>query len=238
MSGLTGVTAIAAGGYTAFATKSDGTVRTWGANFSGQLGNGTTTDAHTPVQVSALTSVVAVAAGFDEGYALSGGTIPTAGTVPQRQLAGAGNPCLPCLLSSAAAGSGGDPVDTATGAYTESFVDVAISGRGPGAIWARSYSTVMAADDGPLGFGWHTGYGAHLTIDGGTGNVVVSQENGSEVPFTNASGTFTTPGRIQATLVKNADGRTRSPAGPARPSSSARPACCSRWPTAPVRRRR
>ena len=206
VNGLIGTTAIAAGGYTGFATKSDGTVRAWGGNFSGQLGNGTTADVHVPVQVAALTSVVAVAAGFDTGYALSGGTIPTAGTVPPRQLSSAGNPCLPCMLSAAAVGSGGDPVDTSSGAFADSFTDLAISGRGPGAIWARSYSSVMAADDGPLGFGWHTGYAAHLVIDGPTGNVIVSQENGSEVAFTNSAGTFTTPARIQATLVKSADG--------------------------------
>lgn len=206
VSGLTAATAIAAGGRVAFASRSDGTVRAWGANDSGQLGNGTTTNAKTPVQVSSLTQVIAVAAAYDSGYALTGGTIPAAGTVPARQLTGLGNPCLPCLLSTVAAGSGGDPVDTAGGAYGESFTDLSIKGRGPGAIWARSYSSVMAAEDGPLGFGWHTGYGAHLVIDSTSGNVVVSQENGAEVSFTKtSSGAYTAPARVRATLVKNSD---------------------------------
>jgi hypothetical protein len=65
---------------------------------------------------------------------------------------------------------------------------LAISGRGPEAVWARSYASVMAADDGPLGFGWHTVYGAHLVIDAPTGNVTVSQENGSEAVFTKNAG--------------------------------------------------
>ncbi|MFB9238252.1 RHS repeat-associated core domain-containing protein [Plantactinospora siamensis] len=206
VSGLSGATAIAAGGFSAFAVRSDGTVRAWGENSSGQLGNGTVTTAKTPVQVSSLTSVIAVAAANDSAYSVTGGTIPTSGTVPPRELSGDGNPCLPCRVAAAAKGTGGDPVDTSSGAYSESFTDLAVTGRGPGAIWARSYSSVMAADDGPLGFGWHTGYGAHLTINATTGNVVVSQENGAEVTFTNNAGTLTPPARTQATLVKNADG--------------------------------
>jgi RHS repeat-associated protein len=206
VSGLIGATAIAAGGHSASAVKSDGTVRAWGDNSYGQLGNGTTTNAKTPVTVSSLTSVIAVAAAYDTVYTLTGGTIPTAGTLPARQLSSLGNPCLPCRVAAAAVGTGGDPVDTSSGAFAESFTDLAVSGRGPGAIWARSYSTVMAAEDGPLGYGWHTGYGAHLVVNATTGDVVVSQENGAEVAFTNNAGTLTAPTRVQATLVKNADG--------------------------------
>jgi alpha-tubulin suppressor-like RCC1 family protein len=46
---LTGVTAIAAGGTFALAQKSDGSVWAWGNNGDGQLGDGTTTQRHTPV---------------------------------------------------------------------------------------------------------------------------------------------------------------------------------------------
>jgi alpha-tubulin suppressor-like RCC1 family protein len=82
--GLTGVTAIAAvaangGGdsATGYALKSDGTVYAWGGNGKGQLGDGTTTERHTPVQVAGLTGVTAIAAGGDgTGYALkSDGTV-------------------------------------------------------------------------------------------------------------------------------------------------------------------
>ena len=54
VSGLSGVTAIAAGCYHTVALKSDGTVWAWGYNGYGQLGDGTTTQRTTPVQVSGL----------------------------------------------------------------------------------------------------------------------------------------------------------------------------------------
>ena len=63
VSGLTGVTAIAAGYCHTVALKSDGTVWAWGYNAYGQLGDGTTTDRTTPVQVSGLSGVTAIAAG-------------------------------------------------------------------------------------------------------------------------------------------------------------------------------
>ena len=55
---------------------SDGTVKTWGANDYGQLGDGTTTGRYTPVTVSGITNAVAVAAGEDHTVALlSDGTV-------------------------------------------------------------------------------------------------------------------------------------------------------------------
>ncbi|MFE4706814.1 HYR domain-containing protein [Peribacillus simplex] len=73
---LTNVIAITAGGSHSLAILSDGTVRAWGANGTGQLGNGTNTSSNVPVQVSGLTNVVAIAAGSNHSLAiLSDGTV-------------------------------------------------------------------------------------------------------------------------------------------------------------------
>jgi alpha-tubulin suppressor-like RCC1 family protein len=48
---LLGISAIAADGNHTLAFKSDGTIWAWGANYSGQLGDGTTNDSSSPIQV-------------------------------------------------------------------------------------------------------------------------------------------------------------------------------------------
>jgi uncharacterized repeat protein (TIGR01451 family) len=56
--------------------KNDGTVWAWGNSGNGQLGNGTFTNSSTPVQVSGLTGIIAIAAGFFHALALkSDGTV-------------------------------------------------------------------------------------------------------------------------------------------------------------------
>jgi alpha-tubulin suppressor-like RCC1 family protein len=70
---LTGVTAIpATSGNAAYAVMSDGSVLAWGANGSGQIGDGTFTGRLTPVGVSGLTGsgVIAVSAGTAFALAL------------------------------------------------------------------------------------------------------------------------------------------------------------------------
>lgn len=72
---LTNIVAVSAGFNHSLARRSDGTVWAWGANAYGQLGNGSTTDALTPVQVSTLSGVLSVSAGGDFSLAaLSNGT--------------------------------------------------------------------------------------------------------------------------------------------------------------------
>ena len=69
--GLSGVTAITAAGYGhTLALKDDSTVWAWGDNGLGQLGDGTTSDRLTPVQVSGLSGVTAITAGLGHSVAL------------------------------------------------------------------------------------------------------------------------------------------------------------------------
>ncbi|HEX2131193.1 MAG TPA: hypothetical protein VHH15_06495 [Actinophytocola sp.] len=96
VSGLTGVTAIAAGDHGGYALRSDGTVWAWGSNANGALGDASLAEyALTPVRVSGLTGVTAIAGGGYGGYALRGdGTLWSWGSNRAGEL-GSGTTCDP-----------------------------------------------------------------------------------------------------------------------------------------------
>ncbi len=64
------IVSVASGGGHHLALKANGTVFAWGLNTNGQLGNGSTTEQHTPVPVRGLTNVKAVFAGNNHSMAL------------------------------------------------------------------------------------------------------------------------------------------------------------------------
>lgn len=113
VSGVSGITAIAAGQDHSLALKTDGTVWAWGLNSSGQLGNGSTKNSATPVQVTGLTGVVAIAAGGYHSLAVkSDGTLWAWGADDYGQLGngstkGSSTPIQVSGLSGVAAIGGG-----------------------------------------------------------------------------------------------------------------------------------
>lgn len=77
---LTDVVAVACGVQHSLALLKDGTMRAWGNNRRGQLGDGTTTTRRTPVAVPGIRSAVAIAAHSDNSAAvLADGTLMTWG---------------------------------------------------------------------------------------------------------------------------------------------------------------
>ncbi len=76
IAGLTGVKRIAGGTYTACAVKNDGTVWCWGANYYGNVGDGTTTIRTAPTQAIGISGAVDVACSQRDTCALhSDGTV-------------------------------------------------------------------------------------------------------------------------------------------------------------------
>ena len=150
VSSLTGVVAIAAGAANSteeghsLALKADGTVWAWGRNSSGELGNGTTTDRTTPVQVTGLTGVVAIAGGYGHSLALkSDGTVWAWGTDLYGQL--------------------GDGANTTLGHQT---IPVAVSGlTGVSAIAAGWGHSLALKADGTV---WAWGYNVEGSVGDGT----------------------------------------------------------------------
>ncbi|MBV8194538.1 MAG: hypothetical protein JOY80_03330, partial [Candidatus Dormibacteraeota bacterium] len=76
IAGITDARSVAAGDYFSLAVDNSGAVWSWGVNYIGQLGNGSTNDSSTPGAVPGLGQVTAVAAGEDFGLALeANGTV-------------------------------------------------------------------------------------------------------------------------------------------------------------------
>ena len=137
---------------------------------------------------------------------------PRGGPVYTFETAGGSNPsengdCQRCH---------GDPINTATGAYTENRADVAVPGRGVPLSWTRSYDSTRAGHLGRLGYGWTEGYDLRIQPDPSAGAgatlasatvVDVVQENGSQVAFSSdGHGSWVAPTRVLATLAHDPDG--------------------------------
>jgi alpha-tubulin suppressor-like RCC1 family protein len=72
---LNGVSEVVSGLYHSCAIMTDTTVRCWGSNWSGQLGDGTTQQRTTPVVVAGLTGVTSIAASFESTCVVVSGAV-------------------------------------------------------------------------------------------------------------------------------------------------------------------
>ncbi len=96
-----------------------------------------------------------------------------------------------------------DPVNAATGDFYHTFTDLAVPGRGLPLAFTRTYNSLTAAQDGPVGFGWSENYNILLTTDA-SGAMTVTQENGTIATFSpTTAGGYEASGRVLASLVKN-----------------------------------
>ena len=203
-------------------------VSVYPGNFNGTFGSRVDyppQDPSTPYLTFALgdvnrdgkTDVVAVGGGSSNGprpatvavylNTTTGVFMPLGGPVQPKETLGGGNPCHACWARRFVHGAWADPVDAATGNFTEQAGDLLIPGRGLPLALMRTYNSLAAGTAGALGYGWTHSYTATLSQDPTTGAVTVVQENGSQVSFAHTGSSYAPPTpRTMATLAHNSDG--------------------------------
>lgn len=98
-----------------------------------------------------------------------------------------------------------DPVNTATGAFSESFTDATVPGPAVALSLARSYTSSDTVA-GPLGVGWRLPWLMSLSFDA-SGNATFTDQGGRTFVYTkNSDGSFAPPALARSTLVHKADG--------------------------------
>jgi alpha-tubulin suppressor-like RCC1 family protein len=159
--GISGVVAISAGGEHSLALLSNGTVMSWGDNFSGQVGNGGYSDVYVPVQVSGLSNVVAISAGGEFSLALlSNGTVMAWGNDSQGQ------------LGNGSTSSSGVPVPVTglsgvTAISAGGYHSLALLSNGTVESWGENYS-------GELGNGTETASDVPVPVSGLSGVTAIA----------------------------------------------------------------
>ncbi len=80
-----------------------------------------------------------------------------------------------------------DPVEAASGDFSETQTDFAIGGLGVGLVLSRTYSAQAAAgavSPGVFGYGWSSSFGDRLAFEEEGKRITVQRADGSTVPFT------------------------------------------------------
>ncbi|MCL2048727.1 MAG: hypothetical protein FWG87_08365, partial [Defluviitaleaceae bacterium] len=147
--GLTGVKAVSVGTHYNVALKSDGTVWAWGANWNGQLGDGTTIGRNNPMQVTDLTGVTAISTGSAYTVALKAdGTVWAWGQNSAGQLGDDTTTDSPTPVQ--VTGLTGVTAVSAAGGYHTVAV------KTDGTVWAWGQNTDGQLGDGTLAGGVYT----------------------------------------------------------------------------------
>jgi alpha-tubulin suppressor-like RCC1 family protein len=125
--GLTGVAAVSTGGYHSCALLLDHTVRCWGQNSDGQLGNGTLTPSSSPVVVTGLTDAVAISSGTYHNCALrTGGAVSCWGDNSYYETGGTGANWPKTTTPAAVPGISGATAAVAAGFHSCALVSGAV----------------------------------------------------------------------------------------------------------------
>lgn len=143
---LTDVIAISAGSRYSLALKADGTVWSWGRNDNGQLGDGTTTDQHTPIKAK-VTRATGIAAASSHSLALKGdGTMVAWGRNNKGQLGDNSLTDSPTPVK--VKGPGGVGALTGVTAVAAGNAWYSLALLGDGTVWAWGYNQHKQLGDG------------------------------------------------------------------------------------------
>jgi alpha-tubulin suppressor-like RCC1 family protein len=199
VSGLSGlneeVTAISTGGTHSLALLSGGKVWAWGSNGLGELGNGTKLDSAEPVEVSGLSGITGIAAGFYDSMAFTA-SVPTVLSVTPSTGPGAGGASVTITganLSEVTAVKFGLTPATSFTVNSASITAVAPGGTGTVDVTVASSEGTSATSSAD-----HYTYLAPPTVSTVTPNLGPTA-GGTLVTITGAELTFATGVRFGAT---------------------------------------
>lgn len=100
---------------------------------------------------------------------------------------------------------GAYPIGLPTGEFWHRFDDFSFPGRGVPLALNHTYSSLRAAHDGPLGYGWTMSYDMHLQ-EHLSGDVTIHEEGGTELDFAVDGGSYNAiDPACPTSLVKNLD---------------------------------
>ena len=99
-----------------------------------------------------------------------------------------------------------DPVNCASGDFTESTTDVSVPGRGPELDLTRTYNSLDASTEGMFGYGWSSSYQMSL-VENEDDSVTITAGDGSQVTAEpEEDDTYSMPSWSDSTLTVNEDG--------------------------------